>query len=429
LTSALHVGSNGLRRLPNGLRIALRPAAHVSSASIALAVRVGSRYERPEENGISHFLEHMLFRGTKAHPTSHAWNDAFERLGGTLSASTTADHTLYDVTVPPADAPTAVALVAEIFQPILSHLDVEKRVAREEILEHLDEEGRNVDADDQIHEAAFGAHPLGQTILGTEESLASFTTDQLRAWHEAHYVAEGSVLAIAGAFDEAAVLDAAVRAFGGVPRGVKCVPAPFVRTEPGPRFRYVDSIGAQTDVRIAFRGIGEHDPRHPALGLLARIIDDGMSARVFRTIVEDLGLAYEAFGDLATYEDCGLYVLGASTAPEGALRVTEALLAIAMALPDGPIRADEIAKAKTRALFGLRTAKDDPAALATLAATGLLFDVETELDALARQIERVTEADLRAVAREVFRRDTLQVVAVGALSEAEEEALRRAIET
>ena len=413
--------------LPNGLRVALDRAAHLSTATIALGVRVGSRYESPKQNGISHFLEHMVFRGTKGHPTSHAWNDAFERLGGTLNASTTADHTLYDVTVPPEDVPLAVALLAEIFEPILSHVDVEKRVAREEILEHLDEDGRNVDADDQIHLAAFGDHPLGQTILGTEENLAGFDRARLLAWHRSHYVARGAVLSIAGAFDEAAVLAAATRAYGGLPAGEPTVPTPFTSIAAGPRFRYVDSIGAQTDVRIAFASVGERDPRHPALGLLSRIIDDGMSARVFRSIVEDRGLAYEAFGDLATYEDTGLYVLGASTAPESASMVTQALLDVVLGLPTGEITASEIEKAKTRALFGLRAAKDDPGALATLAATGLLFGVETDLSRLAAEIERVTLDDLRGIAHHVFRAETLRVVAVGSLSEAEEAELARVV--
>lgn len=409
--------------LPNGLRVALCPAPHLASATIALAVRVGSRYEQPRQNGISHFLEHMLFRGTKGHPTSHAWNDAFERLGGTLSASTTADHTLYDVTVPPDDVTTAIALVAEIFEPVLLHVDVEKRVAREEILEHLDEDGRNVDADDQIHLAAFGGHPLGQPILGTEANLASFDRAMLLAWHAEHYVAEGAVLAVGGAFDDAAVLAAITRAFSGIPRGKIITPPPFVSAPAGPRFVYVDSIGAQADVRIAFASVGEKDPRHAALSLLSRIVDDGMSARVFRTIVEDLGLAYEAFGDLATYDDTGLYVLGASAAPESTVAVTKALLDIVLELRDGAIGASEIEKAKTRALFGLRIARDDAGALAELAAMGLLFGIDTELDTLAREIERVTESDMRAIAREVFHERSLHVVAVGSLSEAEEAEL------
>jgi predicted Zn-dependent peptidase len=419
--------SRTLHVLPNGLRVALHPTPHLSTVTLALAVRVGSRYETAAENGISHFLEHMLFRGTTGHPTSHAWNDAFESLGGTLNASTTADHTLYDVTVPPADAATAVALLAEIFQPILSHVDVEKRVAREEILEHLDEDGRNVDADDQIHMAMFGEHPLAQPILGTEENLARFDREMLHDWHRRHYVAESAVLAVAGAFDEATVLAAASQAFASVPRGTRVAPSAFAATPKGPGFRYIDSIGAQTDVRIAFASVGEKDPRHPALSLLARIIDDGMSARVFRTIVEDRGLAYEAFGDLATYEDTGLYVLGASTAPESAVAVTEALLEVVLATRDGAITDAELAKAKTRALFGLRAANDDPGALATLEATGLLFGVETELSVMARELERVTIDDLRGIAREVFRAATLHVVAVGSLSEAEEADLERVV--
>ena len=413
--------------LPNGLRIATHPAPHLSTATLALAVRVGSRYELPPENGISHFLEHMLFRGTKGHPTSHAWNDAFERLGGTLSASTTADHTLLDVTVPPEAVGIAIALLAEIYEPILSHVDVEKRVAREEILEHLDEDGRNVDADDLIHEAVFGDHPLGQPILGTEENLQRFDREGLLAWHQKHYVAEGSVLALAGAIDVDAVRAQALSAFGRIARGHRVLPLGVDARAGGPRFRYVDSVGAQTDVRIAFAAPGERDPRHAALAMLSRIIDDGMSARLFRTVVEDLGLAYEAFGELATYEDCGVYVLGASTAPESAAAVTKALLDVVLALRSGAIDAGEIEKARTRGHFALRAAKDDAGALADLAAMGMLFDTDTELATLATQIDRVKEDDLRALAREVFDPRALQVIAVGSLSEEEEKAVERVV--
>ncbi len=410
--------------LSNGLRVALEPAPHLATACVVLSVRVGSRHESAEENGISHFLEHMVFRGTRQHPTSHAWNDAFESLGGTLSAATSTDHTIYDVTVPPDAVPVVIALLAESFEPILSHIDVEKRVAREEILEHLDEEGRNVDADDLIHLAAFGAHPLGLPILGSEESLEGFTREQLLAWHAKHYVGENAVLAIAGNFDADLALEAARASFGSLPRGVRVDPVPFERTEPGPGFTYVDSVGAQTDVRIAFASPKESDPLTPGASLLAQVIDDGMSARLFRTIVEDKGLAYDTFGDIATYHDAGLYVLGASCAHENAETVTAALLELVMAIADGPIDPHEIEKAKRRATFGLVAATDDATSLASLAADSLLLETGQDLESLRLRTERVTEADVRAAARAIFRKETLQVVAVGSLSEEEEASLR-----
>lgn len=416
-----------IHELPNGLLVALEPAPHLSTACVALSVRVGSRHERPEESGISHFLEHMIFRGTRKHPTSHAWNDAFESLGGTLSAATSADHTIFDVTVPPDAVSVVVGLLAESFEPILSHVDVEKRVAREEILEHLDEEGRNVDADDLVHQAAFGTHPLGLPILGTEESLDGFTREQLLEWHGKHYVASNAVLAIAGNFDADAVLEAATASFASLPRGARVDPAPFVRHEPGPRFTYVDSVGAQTDVRIAFASPRESDPLHPGASVLAQIIDDGMSARLFRTIVEDKGLAYDTFGEITTYEDAGLYVLGASCAHENAETVTAALLELVMDIADGPIDPHEIDKAKRRATFGLVAANDDATSLANLAADSLLFQTGHDLESLRLRTERVTEADVRAAARAIFRNDNLQVVAVGSLSEEEEASLRERV--
>ena len=415
--------------LPNGLRIAVTPLPHLSTASIVCAVRVGSRYETREQNGISHFLEHMLFRGTAAHPTSYEFNLAIEELGGTLTASTHADFTTFDVTVPPEHAPRAAEIIAEVFgRPALRHLELEKGVVREEILETLDEEGRLVDADELSQHALFGEHPLGQPIGGSELAIEGLDEAALRAWHAQHYLAANTVLSVAGRVDADAFVAAATRAFGGIAAGERRIAPPFVRAQEGPRFTYVDSVGSQTDVRIVLPAPGERDPRLPAMEILSRVLDDGMSTRLFRTIVEDTGLAYETFGDLIAYEDVGVFTVGASIAHDKTPELVRTLLSLLDGLRKGEIEPAEIERARRRYLFALRASVDDSASMAELAATSLLFENGESLDQLAARVSAVSIDDVRAVARDVLVPHALQVVAVGTLSERAEREARRIVE-
>src|SRR5690349_23795728 len=145
--------------LPNGLRVVLVPLVHARSAAVTVQLRVGSRYESSAKNGISHFLEHMLHRGTKSHPSAHEQALAFERLGGTLGASTYVDHGVLAVSVPPDAVHEVVELLAEVCRaPVFDEIDVERGIVREEILESLDARGRKIGPDDLLREQAFPGH-------------------------------------------------------------------------------------------------------------------------------------------------------------------------------------------------------------------------------------------------------------------------------
>jgi predicted Zn-dependent peptidase len=155
----------GRERLDNGAVLTTLRMPRARQVALAVAVRVGSRYEPPELSGISHFLEHMLFRGTKEHPTAYAQNYAFESLGGTLDAATSAETTIFSATVPAGAGAEAIALIAEMFHtPVMAQLELERNVVREEILDALDEDDQLVDADELSARALYGAHPLGQEI-------------------------------------------------------------------------------------------------------------------------------------------------------------------------------------------------------------------------------------------------------------------------
>ncbi len=152
--------------LGNGLRVRLVTLPHLQSATASFFVRVGSRYEDERSNGLSHFLEHMLYRGTEEHPEAHELNLAIERLGGTLDAATHVDFTSYDLTLPPETIAQGVAMLAEVLRkPLLTDLSTEKQIIREEILEDLNEDGDQIDIDNVSRTLLYPNHPLAMALV------------------------------------------------------------------------------------------------------------------------------------------------------------------------------------------------------------------------------------------------------------------------
>ena len=421
-------GGSSREVLRNGAILTSLRLPRARHVALAVAVRVGSRHEPIALGGISHFLEHMLFRGTKEHPTSFAQNFAFESLGGTLDAATSAETTIFSATVPREAAASALELVAEMFrEPVMAHLELERNVVREELLDALDEDDQLVDADELTAQALFGAHPLGHAIGGSVASLGAITEADLRSWHRTHYVGSNLVIALAGAVSER-TREAARRAFGSVPAGTRSNPQPFASTDAASRVRLVHTTGSQVDLRTSFLVPGVRDPRWAAITMLTRILDDGMSARVFRTMIEDRGLAYEAFGDLDPYTDVSSFSLGASCRPESAPEATRELLALARGAGEH-ITDAEIARVRTRVLFELDLARASAEANVDLLLGHELDGQTASLDALATRAARVTRDDLEEAARTMFRREALAVVAVGPLDAKQRKKIRDAAQS
>src|ERR1700722_19642885 len=193
--------------LANGLRVVVAPQPQLHRAHVAPWSRVGSRFETSEDNGISHFLEHMIYRGTRRMPSAHAVNLAFERLGGLLFASTQVYHGIFSISLPPGALDEACALFGEVLsQPAFLDIDIERGIVLEEILEDLDDEGHQIDADNISRALIYGSHPLGFTITGGEEHVRRFDEAMLRRHHEVHYTADNSVLVFSGNIEPDAAL-------------------------------------------------------------------------------------------------------------------------------------------------------------------------------------------------------------------------------
>lgn len=404
--------------LSNGLRLMVVPQPHLHTAHVAMYVKAGSRFETPETNGLSHFLEHMLFRGTDMHPSSYALNYAVESLGGTLTAATHADYTVYQMSLPPENIAGAISLLGEIFtRPAFTDMEAEKGVVKEEILQELDDEARVIDVDDLSRGTLFEPHALAQKITGNPNNIDRFTVQDLRRHMTQFYGAKNMVLVVTGAVRAAEVLKSARASMREIPRGTRAVPTPPTPVKYPSHLRYLECLGTQADVRVSFLTFGERDPRRAALELLMRLLDDGMSTRLHRRIADDKGLAYEVFAGLDMYEDCGVFDIGASVEHEKTPELIDEILSLVSELRDGVITRDELAKAKRRYLWELRAILDNPEGMANFYGPNALLDIFETLDSRALKIERVRVEDVRDVARAAFTRENLSVAVLGDLAE------------
>ena len=414
--------------LPNGLGVVLVPMPGVHRAVASLYLRVGSRFEGREDNGISHFLEHMVFRGTPRMATAHDQALAFERLGATLYAATHVDHGVMSVSVPPKNLVEILALLAEVTAaPRFSAIEIERGIVREEILEDLDDDDRDVDADNLTRALMYDEHPLGYTITGNLDALARFDEPMLRAHHDRHYTGENAVLCVAGRFDPDEVAKGVEQRFGALPRGkkVSITQAPGIPKKP--RFSFVDNTSSQTDLRVAFRALSERDPREPAVEVLMRVLDDGMSTRLYERICDRLGLCYDVSGMFEAYEDDGVLDVAAGAAHERALQVTKEIFALLHDLAAHGPTDDELEKARDRHLWSVEAMLDEPDSVAGFYGLAALAGITRTPLARHADLARVTREEVRAAAALLFQPERLSVVAVGLLTEGDEKKLERAV--
>jgi predicted Zn-dependent peptidase len=415
--------------LPNGLKLVLVPQPNVHRAVASLYLRVGSRFETPENNGISHFLEHMVFRGTTSLPSAHEQALAFERLGGTLYAATHVDHGVMSVAVPPTNLERILPLLGEVTtSPRFTEIEVERGIVREEILEDLDDDGRDVDPDNISRALIYDKHPLGYTITGAIAALARFDETALHAHHARHYSGENAVLCLAGRLGDLERVTALVeRCFGPMPRGARVPVLAPPNGQKKPRFRFVENQSSQTDLRICFRGPSERDPREPAVEMLLRVLDDGMSTRLYERICDRLGLCYDVSGMFECYEDDGVIDVAAGAQHERVAQVTKEIFSLLHDLAEHGPREEELEKARDRHLWSIEAMQDDAEGVAGFFGLAALAGIARTPMARHEEIMAVSAADVRDAAQAVFRPERLSAVAVGLLSESEERRLEKAI--
>jgi predicted Zn-dependent peptidase len=317
--------------LPSGLTVVTEAMPGARSASFGCWVRVGARDEPTPIAGASHFLEHLLFKGTEAR-SGREISEAIESVGGELNAHTSHEHTAFYARVPASAAAVGLDLLCDVVtSPAFDEDDVESE--RQVILEelHLAED----EGDDRVlslaHEALWGDHPLGREVLGTLETIDGMERDAIAAFFEQHYHPANLVLVGAGAVDHEAVVAAGERFPARTPgerpeRSAPSVDAP-VRAE-----ALLRRPSEQAHLCLAWPALAAGDPDRYALGVANQILGGGLSSRLFQEIREERGLAYSVFSSVAAFSDAGSLVTYVGTGAERASEVRELVVDITAAL-------------------------------------------------------------------------------------------------
>ncbi len=412
--------------LPNGLRLVTVETPHLHTAMVSVYVRVGSRHETKANNGVSHALEHLFFRGSARFADTVAMNARVEAVGGNLNGITSRDLSYYYSPCHPDGVGVVLDVIGDLLtRPKLNRLALEKEIILEEILDEVDERGRDVDVENLSKAQRYGVHPLGLKIAGTLDSVKALTNAQVKAHFKRHYVGSNLVVAVAGRVKRAAVIAQARKAFSGIPAG-----PPIVEESPpppplGPQLRFVRDEQSQTSFRLSFPTVPENHPDVHALSALRRVLDDGLSSRLPFNVVERRGLAYSVGAMVEHFHDSGSFEIDGAAAPGKVADTLREILRTVDTLRSGKISAEEMNRVRVRYRMAVEAQQDFPGDLLGWFAGEELFRPPKSFAWRFAQFEKLKVKDLARVASTFFRPERLLAVAVG--PKECERSLRRAI--
>jgi predicted Zn-dependent peptidase len=400
---------------PNGLTVLSEHMPGVRSVAFGAWVRSASLHERREVMGVSHLLEHMVFKGTEQR-TAKDIALSLEALGGSLDAYTSREHTVFQGRVLDEHLREAADVIADIvFRPTLRQADLalERKVVLEEI-------GMVEDTPDdlvfELHNAAlWGGHPYGYSILGTRESVGSLKVRDLKALHESAYHPGRLVVAASGNVEHQALLEV-LRKTGWADQPARTTPEIIVPdpVRAAPCIRHVHRDGAQTHVVIGTDAVRHGDPRRLPFLLLSMLLGGGMSSRLFQRVREELGLAYSVFTYQSFHADTGMHGVYVATGPTTGTQAYEAILVELGEVCTNGLPADEIRMGQQQLKGQITLSLESVSArMYRAAAVELYGEPYRSLDELLRLVDAITPAQVMDVAREYFDPARMTVVSLG----------------
>ncbi|MEK4485226.1 pitrilysin family protein [Psychrobacillus sp. FSL H8-0484] len=388
----------------NGLRIVSEHIPHVRSVAVGIWVQAGSRYELPEENGLTHFIEHMLFKGT-ATRTARQIAEEFDRIGGNINAFTSKENTCYYAKVLDHHAKYAVEILADMFFHSLfdpSEIDKERQVVLEEI--NMVEDT----PDDIVHEylwrAMFENDPLGSPILGTEETLNSFTRESILSYMEKHYTPENVVISIAGNIPEgfSDYIESLFGQFDQKESKALAITTPTLKPVYTENYRDTE----QAHICLAYPSLSVKADNIYSLVVLNNILGGSMSSRLFQEIREDKGLAYSIYSYHSAYEDTGVLTIYGGTSSNQLDELKTSISETTKAIVNNGFTETEIANAKEQLkgnlLLGLESSN---ARMSRNGKNELLYGKHRSLDEVSETIDEVTLDSVMQLAKEIFSYD------------------------
>jgi predicted Zn-dependent peptidase len=400
--------------LSNGLRVVTGELPHTRSATVSVYVGAGSRYELDPEAGLSHFLEHMLFKGASRRPTAREISEAIESIGGMHNAATDREVTVYYAKVPHTAALETIDILADMVrEPVMDGAELEKE--RSVILEELAtvEDSPGELAGILIDETLWPNQPLGRNVGGTVESVQTLPLAAVNTYLRAQYVPSNMVLVVAGNVSHHRVVEAAERWLGDMPAAAPGAWHPLEERTGSPRVAIREKATEQAHICIAYPSVSLDHPDRYAVDLLSTLLGEGMSSRLFLELREERALVYDVHSYPSEFRDAGSFTIYAGCDPENARVTIEATLEeTAKLLANVPLSEFEKSKSMARGRIQLRM-EDTRSVAGWLGSQELLTDTILSVDDVVDRINSVTLDDVLRVGRDILRPERAALAAVG----------------
>lgn len=417
-------------RLSSGLELVHHSIPHTKFVDIALGIGVGSRYETAHLAGISHFIEHMLFRGCKRLPTSYELNVAFDRIGDGLNAMTYKEFTLFTTKVPVEQFSLALELMCEVLaHPLFEGVDTERGIILEELLEELDEKGKQSDIENILRAKTFGKHALGRPVLGQTRTVKRITSSDLRDFHSKFYVPSNMVLSVAGGVPWNQCQRAAEMAFSRF----DLVDHDIAPAEPvgvlKPGVHFVEGKGSQVQALLSFFMPGEQTPGELSRLFISRLLDDGISSRLQRTVCERRGLLYDISCGIESMTDVALFDIQFSVSPGKLLEVVDLVLKELKLLKAEPVSNEEFETVRGRFTRDIYETSESSRSMANLMAEAFLLKLPMPIDSAEyrARLGELTHEAVQLEAKAAFQPKQCAFIAKGKISAKQKTEIKKLI--
>lgn len=401
--------------LPNGLRVIAVPVKGNPAVMVQVVVETGSNYETRAQNGLSHFLEHMCFKGTKRRPKASDIARELDGLGAENNAFTSNELTSYYAKAAKKHFPKLFDIVADLYlNPTLPEkdLEIERGVILQEASMYEDLPQRKVW--EVLYKLLYGDVPAGRTILGLKQNIKNFSRKDFVNYRNLHYVPSKTFVVVAGDVREKDVLNKAKKYFKDMPKGKKVSQLPVVDKQSKPALLVEYKKTDQTHMILAFRAFGANDKKLPALNLIAEILGQGMSSRLSHRLRDEMGACYYVKAYTDEYTDHGLFTIATGINASRTEEVTKALLEECRKLSHVPVPELELEKAKEHFIghmfMGLEATDD----IATFYAGQEVLTKKLKTpQEIEKDMRKVTAKDIMKLAKEIFRNNRLNLAIVG----------------